>query len=603
MRTDSDELLEFYKRELTYLRRMGAEFAALYPKVAGRLELGADQCPDPHIERLIESFAFLTARIQHQIESEFPRLSTALLGTLYPQFLSPVPSMAVARFDIDPSQGKLTSAYTLPKRTPLMAQSEQGQVCRFRTAYPVTLWPVTVAHAGFESTDRYDFLDAMPNVSLVLRIRIQGTEEGILDSLELPRLRFHITGDRMLVNAMHELLFCHVVKVVLIGDMEKRPQFLPDEAIGEVGFGPEEDLLPYPPWTHRGYRLLHEYFTFPEKFFFFDLNHLERHGAGTRFDVLFLLDQMPESRLVVNADTFQLGCTPVINLFEKTTEPIRLDERLGEYRLMPDKRREKITEIHTIRSVTAAPNPDQEAETVAPFFSFHHHSENRQRGSFWISRRQATGRKDLPGTEMLLSFVDLDFNPRRPPTKTVFAHTLCTNRHLAEALPAGTLLQIERRAPLAQISILGKPTPQISPPLEGETLWRLISHLSLNYLSLTDAEQGLKALREILTLYSFSDRASTYQQISGIREMACQRVVRRIGLEAWRGFCRGIEVTLTFDERLYVGSGAFLLASVLNRFFPLYTSVNSFTQLVIESIQREGTWKRWPPMAGEQIVL
>ena len=139
---------------------------------------------------------------------------------------------------------------------------------------------------------------------------------------------------------------------------------------------------------------------------------------------------------------------------------------------------------------------------------------------------------------------------------------------------------------------------------------RLISHLSLNYLSLSNGEESLKALREILMLYSFSDhiytyqhQASTYQQISGIREMSCRKVVRRVGADAWKGFCRGIEVTLTFDERLYVGSSAFLLASVLNHFFPLYASVNSFTHLIIKSYQREGIWKKWPPTAGEQIVL
>jgi type VI secretion system protein ImpG len=204
---------------------------------------------------------------------------------------------------------------------------------------------------------------------------------------------------------------------------------------------------------------------------------------------------------------------------------------------------------------------------------------------------------------MILSFVDQDFNPSLPPTNTVFAHTLCTNRRLAEELPVGAILQIEETAPLSLISTLAKPTPQIEPPLEGATIWRLISHLSLNYLSLSEGEESLKALREILRLYSFSEQASTYQQISGIREMSCRKALRLVGSDAWRGFCRGIEITLSFDERLYVGSSAFLLASVLNCFFPLYASVNSFTQLIIKSQQREGIWKKWQPMVGEQIVL
>lgn len=602
MRTNSEELLEYYKRELTYLRKMGTEFSEQYPKVAGRLELGIEQCPDPHIERLIESFALLTARIQHQIDSDFPQLSSALLGTLYPQFLSPIPSMTVARFEVDPAQGKFTSGHLIPKHTPLFAQTEQGQTCRFRTAYPVFLWPVAVGYAGFESTDKFDFLDILPNVSLVLRLRIESLS-GPLSELNLSRLRFYLHGDPMLVNSLYEILFCNVHKIALLPEKSDSPIFLPDESILPVGFGVDEDVLPYPANAHMGYRLLHEYFTFPEKFFFFDLDHLNVHASDMFFDILILIDKMPEGRLTIDENTFCLGCTPIVNLFYKTTDPIRLDERHGEYRINPDKRREKTTEIHSILSVSVSSDPRDDTNTIEPFFSFDHQMDKKGHKSFWHARRQNTGRLDLPGTEILLSFVDLDFNPRIPPSSTVFGHTLCTNRLLAEQLPAGAILQIERAAPLSYISTLSKPTPQIAPPMDGATLWRLISHLSLNYLSLGDTGESLKALREILTLYSFSDRASTYQQISGIREMSCKRVVRLVGQDAWRGFCRGIEISLVFDERLYVGSGAFLLAAVLNRFFPLYTSVNSFTRLIIKSYQREGIWKTWQPMAGEQIVL
>jgi len=602
MRAHSEDFLEYYKKELTYLRRMGIEFAEQYPKVAGRLELGLDQCPDPHIERLIEAFAFLTARIQYNIESEFPQFSTALLGILYPHLLNPVPPMSIARFEVDPTQGKFTTGHLIRKHTPLFAQTQQGQICKFRTCYPVTLWPVEVTYAGFESTDRFDFLDNAPDVALVLRLRIAG-QGGLLSELELKRLRFYLNGDKMLVNSLYELLFCHVLHVAILPEKEKNPIFLPDESMLPVGFGLDEEVLPYPLNAHPGYRLLQEYFTFPEKFHFFEIDHLGARASENYFDILIMFDQMPGARLTVDRNTFCLGCTPIINLFRKTSDPIRLDERHAEYRLIPDKRREKATEIHSILSVSASPSPGDESKTFEPFFSFTHHMERTEHKAYWIARRQGTGREDLPGTEMLLSFVDLDFKASLPPTTTVFAHTLCTNRRLAEELPGGAVLQIEETAPLSQISALIKPTPQIESPLEGTTLWRLISHLSLNYLSLSNGDESVKALREILRLYSFSERASTYQQISGIREMSTRKVSRLIGSDAWRGFCRGIEVTLLFDERLYVGSSAFLLAAVLNCFFPLYASVNSFTQLITKSQQREGIWKKWQPMAGEQIVL
>ena len=601
MTTLMDDLLEYYNRELTYLRRAGTAFAEQYPKVAGRLEIGAGPCPDPHIERLLESFAFLTARIQHRLEGEFPELATALLGTVYPHFLSPVPSMTVARFDVDPTQGKLTTGHRIPAHTPLFAQTETYDHCFFRTAYPVVLWPLEISEAAFESTEKYDFLDDMPQVALVLRLSLvsPGAELG---PMGLDRLRFYLNADRMLANSLYELLFAHVLDVALLPEDRLRPVHLGAEAVRPVGFGADESVLDYPAHVHRGYRLLHEYFTFPEKFLFFDVEGLQRHGSESSFDLLFLLSQLPDARLTIDRTNFCLGCTPIINLFGQTTEPIRVDERRSEYLLQPDLRREAISEIHSLVSVHGT-DDENLLRTFQPYFSYTHELERRDQRAFWVARREPSGRPQTPGTQIQLSFVDLDFNPARPPTTTVFARTLCTNRRLAEELPAGAVLQLEQAAPLARIIALHKPTAQLDPPLGGRALWRLISHLSLNYLSLSSTPAALKALREILRLYSFTDPEQTWQQVNGIRAMACQRVTRRLGQEGWRGFCRGIEVTLTFDERMYVGSGAFLLGAVLQHFFPLYASINTFTQLVIESQQREGVWKRWPPVVGEQPVL
>ncbi len=610
MAANNEAVLEYYKRELAYLRRMGAAFAEQYPKIAGRLELEMDQCPDPHIERLIESFAFLTARIQYNIESEFPQLSAALLGILYPQFLNPTPSVTIARFEPDLAQGGLTTGHLIPKHTPLFAGSEHGEICRFRTCYPVTLWPLEIAYAGFESTDKFDFLDNMPNIALVLRIQLETRAASLAELSGLHGIRFYLNGDRMLSNALYELLFCHVSRVALMLENNSRPLYLADNAILPVGFAPDEDVLPYPPNAHAAYRMIHEFFTFPGKFLFFDLDMKTNQGKpqvfnpeNKRFDILFLLDEMPGERLVIEKNTFCLGCTPIINLFKKTTDPVRLDQKLPEYLLVPDMRREKTTEIHSILSVSASSDTRDISGRFEPFFSFNHHMECKGHKAFWHAMRRDSERKDLPGTQMYISFVDLDFKTALPDTPTVFAHALCTNRELAEEIPAGAVLQIEMAAPLSNISVLSKPTPQINPPLKGAALWRLISHLSLNYLSLSQGTESLDALKEILKLYSFSDHADVYQKISGIRAMSCRNVVRRLGDEAWRGFCRGTEVTLEFDERLYVGSGAFLLATVLNRFFPLYASINTFTQLIIKSKQREGIWKAWQPMIGEQIVF
>jgi type VI secretion system protein ImpG len=189
----NSELLQYYREELSYLRRMGGAFAQRFPAVAARLELGPDVVPDPHVERLIESFAFLTARIRRNLDASLPEITTALLDLLYPNYIAPLPSITVARFDVDPKQGKLTEGYLLPKHTPVFAESTQGgpapRTLRFRTGYPVTLWPVEVEHASFESPDSFDFLDYATDVASVLRIRLRCTAGSFRD-LSLRDLRF-----------------------------------------------------------------------------------------------------------------------------------------------------------------------------------------------------------------------------------------------------------------------------------------------------------------------------------------------------------------------------------------------------------------------------
>jgi type VI secretion system protein ImpG len=600
-----EELLRAYWRELAYLRNMGSAFAETYPKVAGRLELGADVSPDPHVERLIESFAFLTARIQQNLDSELPEIAVELLNILHPHYLNPVPSMAIAAFEVDPKRGKLTSGHVIPRHTPVFTHASQGEaLCRFRTCYPVTLWPLAVAEATFETPSRFPFLDAATDVVSVLRLRVE-SRAGSLAELGLDRLRFYLNGDRLVVDTLYETLFCHCAGVMLLpeGDASRRPVRLPAEAVQPVGFEREDEVIPCPPFSLPAYRLVQEYFVFPQKYLFADLTGLERHGSERAFDVLILLRRAPGNWLQVDRDTFVLGATPVINLFPRTTEPIRLDHRRAEYPLVPDARRERFTEIHSILSVSGASDPRSRAKVYEPFYSFNHHMAERGHKAFWHARRIASLRKDVPGSEMLLSLVDLDFQPFLPPSETIYAHTLCTNRALAEQLLNGALLQTDVAAPVARIVCLTKPTPQLSPPSDGATLWRLISHLSLNHLSFSNGEESLRALREILKLYCFSERSVAHQQIQGLRDLSLRPTVQRMGRQTWRGFCRGTEVTLTVDESSYVGGGSFLLAAVLNRFFALHSSVNSFTQLVLKSQQREGVWKRWPAMAGERPVL
>lgn len=597
----SDELIDYYQGELAYLRKAGVEFAQSYPKIARRLELGPDQAEDPNVERLLEGFAFLTGRVQRNLDAEVPRLSAALLDLVQPHLVSPTPALAIARFDVDPTQAKLTTGFLLPRETPVFASTEDDVICRFRTCYDLTLWPLRVAQAQVESVEQYDFLDTA-DVASVLRLRLMASDTPF-GELAIDKLRMFLPGDAIQANSLHELLMSCVQQVAFVTPGGYRTIIPAADILLPVGFEDDEALLPHPGNAHSAYRLVHEYFAFPDKFRFLDLAIPPGIPRTDTLDVLLLLRTAPRQRLVVDADSFALGCTPIVNLFHKIAEPIRVRNRQTEYRLVGDYRRERTTEVHSILSVTGRTVDGGQPVKYRPFFSFDHDAAENMAKAFWTSRRERTGRPEMPGTDISIAFVDLNAAPALPPTQTVVVETLCTNRVLAEQVPAGARLRIERAAPLARIVLLQKPTAPRVPPMGGETLWRLISHLSLNYLSLQNGPQGLVALREILRLHVPDGDAAAEQQLQGLRALKCRRIVHRVGDDAWRGFCRGIEAELELDERRFVGGSALMFAAVVERFFGLYTSINSFTRLKVTSSQRSGVWKTWPPRSGARQLL
>jgi type VI secretion system protein ImpG len=626
-----DELLGYYERELIFLRQIGAEFAAKYPKIASRLLLEPDKCEDPHVERIIEAFAFLAGRIHLKLDDELPEVTEAFLNVLYPHYLAPIPSMSIARFALDPEQGKLTTAYRIERGTILYSRPIQGTPCRFRTAYPVTLWPVEVDSAKFESMDpvstrgRWERAQIKIGLRCINNIKLSQLKAGPEENAPLiDSLRFYLSGESQLVYPLYEAIFNNTLQVELrpkVSVKSRRtasltkalptPIKLPPSCLKVVGFGDDEGLLGYTARSFLGYRLLTEYFAFPDKFLFFDLTGLDaaaREGFGEQFEVVIHLRDVPPPRAPVTAETFRLGCAPIVNLFSKIAEPIDLTREHHEYRVIPDIHQQMATEIYSIDSVMSDAPYLKEVHSFQPFYSFGHSGERERANSFWYGTRRPSQRKDDQGTDVYLSLVDLGFNPQVPGVETITVHTTCTNRDLPSRLPFGAKdgdFEVENAGPLARVRCLRKPTDTFRPPLRRGAHWRLISHLALNHLSLVEDNRNgsPEALREILMLYDFLDSAATRKQIQGIERVISRRVVRQTGSRIGTGFVRGIETMIEFDEEQYVGAGVFLFASVLEKFLGLYTSINSFNQLVATTKQREGELKRWTPRAGNQILL
>ncbi len=610
-----DDLLLYYERELTYIRQMAANFAERYPKIASRLVLEPDKCEDPHVERLLEGFAYLAARVHLKIDDEFPELTEAILGIVYPHFIQPLPSMSVVEFELDPEKGKLDKGLLVPAGSILYSRPVQGVPCKFRTCYDLNLYPVTATSAEFATPDRLRPALKAPDAQYAIPVRFTAPADVDLSKLSLDKLQLYLNGESAVIHSLYEVLCSRVTRILIRNPKQPRqaPIEIPVTSIRPMGFEKEEGVLDYPGRSFLAYRLLQEFFAFPEKFFFLELSGLESvlaQGFTNEFEVIFLISRIDSEdvrlRLEngVSAASFRTTATPIINLFPQTCEPILLDQKRAEYAIVPDVRRMNALEIHSIAEVNSIDLDHQTIINYEPFYSIRHAQLSQKQQTFYIASRRPSPRANDEGTDMYLSLVDLSFRPIHPKQDSITVKTFCTNRDVPSRLPFGNEagdFELEMSAPLKRIVALIKPTSTLRPAIGKNIYWRLVSHLSLNYLSLV--EEGKEALQQILSLYNITNSPYSERVISGITSLKSKRKFARLVSDDGIAFARGFEVEMEFDEEQFVGGGVYLFASVLERFLANYASLNSFTQLTAKTVQRKEPLRQWPPRAGQKILV
>jgi type VI secretion system protein ImpG len=610
-----DELLHYYERELTYLRRLGAEFGKRYPRVASGLQLEATRSDDPHVERLLEGFAFLAARVHLKIDDELPEITQALLGSVYPEYTRPVPSLSLVHFQLDPEQGKLTGGYQVPQGTLLYTRAAGGVQLKFRTSYDTTLWPITVSDAAWVAPHQLDPPVRGTDAVAALRLTLRTPADVPLSTLNLQSLRFYLNAESNVAAVLYELLCNNCIRVIVRqpGRGDAGTVTLPASALRPVGFEPEEGVLPLPRRSHVGFRLLTEYFTFPEKFFFLDLTGLAALKAadfGEQAEIVILISRFerPERRALlegaVSAATIRLGCTPVINLFPHTAEPVLLTQRRPDYQLVADARRRDAIGIYSVEEVRVVPGLRAEPIRYEPLYSYRHGSHGDGPRHYWHATRRGRRIGNREVSDVFLSFVDTSANTIHPAGDSATASLLCFNADLPSQLqigdPAGDF-EMPGGGPVRRITALVTPTPLISAPSSSAMLWRLVSLLSLNFVSLV--EGGPATLQEVLRLHNLLDTPGGDRQIQAITSLAAEPAYARIRGDHGLAFARGQRIDIEFDEEQFVGGGVYLFASVLERFFGLYTSLNSFSVLRVRTRSRKETLREWPARAGWKALV
>ncbi|ARP87824.1 type VI secretion system baseplate subunit TssF [Bordetella genomosp. 9] len=629
-------LLDYYNRELVYLRELGAEFAQQYPKVAGRLAMHATEVADPYVERLLEGFSFLSARIHMKMDAEFPRFTQRLLEVVYPNYLAPTPAMAVVRFDPSMNEGTLAGGFDLPRGTLLRGKVPRGEQTpvEFMTGHAVRLWPLRVAEASFGGPPqdlplaRLGLGGRAARVLSALRLRIEVCGGVRLEDLDLDRLVFYLNGQDLQMQRLLEIVMGHTV-AVLAHDSARPTAWihrLPADAVRHEGFGDDQALLPADSRVFQGYRLLQEYFAFARRFLFFSVNGL-KHGLRTAprdgkppetraFDLTLLFSAAaPELEGAISAENLPLHCVPVINLFPKRADRVAITPRTSEYHVVVDRTRPLDFEVFAVTGVTGHASAERPEQTFRPFYGSVF-SDPDDYGAYYAVRREPrlvsdTARRNgtrtgYTGSEVYLSLVDRHEAPFSGELRHLTLETLCTNRDLAVLMPLGTQTDLTLRisAPVASIKVLHGPTRPHPALAEDAAAWHLISHLGLNYLSLTDLDEeaGAQTLREMLTLYANLADPVVRRQIAGVRHVRATPMHHRLPVPGPIVYGRGVRIDLAVDEAAFSGISPYLFGAVLEKFFARHVSINAMSELALSTLQR-GEIARWKPRMGARPAV
>lgn len=603
-----NDLTSAYQRELEAIRDLAAQFADDHPKIAQRLRLTRDTVDDPHVERLLEGVAFLSARTQQRLDDEYPELTDALLNILYPHYLAPVPSSSVAQFFCMPDA---KTPLPVASGSELQTGALDDVRCRFRTTMPIEVWPIRAHDARLMGTP----IDAPTHpashlATSCLRVTLSLTDpQARFDEIAPSRLRFFIHGAPAQAIQLYELLCQHTIGVALAdGPNDVRPTLLTPSQLQPAGFSPEEALLPWPERSFVGFRLLTEYFALPEKFLFIDIDGLDARTVVSdknKIDLFIYFDRsFPELQRNLRPDALKLGCAPIVNLFPGQCEPLRLTHTQTDYPIDADLAHPEAYEIWQVQSVREI-EPDGSTRPWRPLYQELAHDAGDSAGVYTLIRRASEF--VAQGTETRLAPIDLQLDAPENADRLLSIDALLTNGALPSRLPFGgssqSLQPTEGLGSVTAIDCLLPPTQSWRADLRLRNNWRLISHLTLGRLSLVGGPQAAASLREILSLYDMRRSEQTAVAISSLVSVDARDAIARPPGGKLGSFCRGLDVTLTFEASRWAEDGLFLLASVIERFLALHVTVNTFVRTTVRLTGRPDPVARFPARAGYRTLL
>ncbi|NUY05049.1 type VI secretion system baseplate subunit TssF [Paraburkholderia youngii] len=618
------QFLDYYSRELTYMREMAGEFAAQHPKIARRLGMEGIDVADPYVERLIEAFCFMSARTQIKLDGEFPRFTQRLLEVVYPNYVAPTPAIAVAQLRPSLREGDFTKGLKVPRDSMLRSAIPPGEqtACEFRSSQDVTLWPIEIVEARLTAvppdipdTDRH----LLPHVQLrgALRLRLRTTGEVKFSQMtNFDRLPIYIGGDERIASHLFELIHAGSVASVVraYGASRDEGHVVAKTPVAFEGLQAEQCLLPLSWNTFHGHNLLQEYFACRQRFYFFALTQLAAGLArvdSKEAEIVLLLDRLPEELAThVDAARFLLFCTPVINLFRKRTDRVEINRAQTDFHLLADRTRPLDYEIFSVSRVFGQRAQTSLEVEFNPLYQTLH-SDVGNHGRYFSVRREQRAlsanarrygtRTPYIGTEVYVSLVDQAEAPYADDIRYLSVEAWVTNRDLPRLIPRNgkTDLTMSDSVPIEGVRLVHAPSAPRAPYASGETAWRLIRQLSFNYMPLAelDHSDGGQALRNMLGLFIAPGEREQARQIEALVGARTEPVVRRLPGDGLLVYGRGVRCELTVDETGFSGISPYLFGLVLEHYLARHVSINVFTETELRSMQR-GLITQWRPRMG-----
>lgn len=609
-------LLDYYNRELVFMREKAAAFAEQHPKVAKRLGMQGMDVADPYVERLIEAFCFMSARTQIKLDAEFPQFTQRLLEVIAPNYLSPIPSISVAQFHPAHQQGDLSHGITLPKHTKLRSKVPYGEqvACEFSTGQETTLWPVVIQDINLiDTTAIQPFIHTDRPLKQAIRIRLRTLNNYQFSDIKgLDTLPIYLCGEENMASQLLAYIHTATVATMVMDPASDNAikSTITHQAVMHDGIHPDQSVLPNTWQSTHGNQLLQEYFACPSRFLFFTLTQLS-HGLsqinGQEADIILLCDKdMGMLAQHIDKNQFALYCSPVVNLFSSKIDRVEIDKKHHEFHLVPDRTHPLDYEIYAVENVRAQRPESTETLTFRPLFHTMHQDQGNW-GKYFSTRRERRmysshakkygTRTGYIGSEVFISLVDQQEAPYPEDIRYLSVDALLTNRDLPTLIPRNGKddLTTSNTYPISAIGLIRPPSKPRTSPAEQKNAWKLIQYLSFHYQSLLNlsSEQRAGTIQQLLSLFVGRDQQDLQQQIQGINHIHMQAVTRRLPGQGPLVFGRGVHYDVQIDETHFSGSSPYLLTFLLAKWLSNHTAINTFAEIALHTHQH-GLIHQWP---------